>query len=301
MVCMKVCGKKSIFLLKAFGAGSTPAYGPLKLKKNAVELNTRNKNKMIQNKGKIIPGKSYLVTKDLVPTLERKQGRTLIDYTQKQVKILEEEFLKELWPSIPKGINCIALDALETSKQLERICTESGLPIVSLDRVYVTNADSYLEVTRQTDLKTGEIIIAARPGAKSIEQQIDSIPYKKIGLTDVGAFGGDTIIEVCRMLEKAGKKIAKIFLGYSSIGANEAINQNRDLEALNLFQFYEWIELRDLFGIDGRRIANGGFVPYWENLKEWASIPEKNEPKVKELCKRYNQKLFEIILEGKKK
>ena len=76
------------------------------------------------------------------------------------------------------------------------------------------------------------------------------------------------------------------------------------MSVLRTFNFYEWIELRDLFGIDGRAtgILNGirTFMPYWENLTQWASIPQCNEQKVAELCKYFNARLLAKLKKQKK-
>ena len=230
-----------------------------------------------------------------MPTLERKIRIPLIPNQKEEISRLEEEFLYRFWSYVPNGINKIAMDALTTSIELERAC-KIGLPVVSLDRVYVTDADKYLEVTRVTDKLTGKITVGERPGTKSLIEQVTSLrDYKEIVLVDVGAFEGETILKVCGILEEKDIKVVEIFLGYSSIGANKRINNDRKMTALNLFEFYEWVELRDLFGIDGRRTADGGLIPYWDNLIRWASISPENDLSVKQLCKEYNQKLMNIL------
>ena len=197
-------------------------------------------------------------------------------------------------------MNQVASDALVTSQQLERQCQLRNLPVVSLDRVYLTDADAYLEVTRITDPVTGKITISSRPGQPSLDRQLDQLSqYRKIILTDVGAFGGETMLETCTLIEQRGIKIEEILLGYSSIEANANINNKRKMTALDLFEFYEWIELRDFFGIDGRRVADGsGFIPYWEKPVEWASIPKPYEEAVKSLCQAYNSKLLTLLEEN---
>ncbi len=171
-------------------------------------------------------------------------------------------------------------------------------PLISLDRVYVPNADGYLEITRVTDPLTNKVIIGERPGNPSLEVQFSSLQkYKEINLVDVGAFEGNTLLEICVFLEEKGLKIAEIFLGYSSLEAKEKIGYDKKVTALNLFQFYEWVELRDFFGIDGRRIAQkpGYFIPYWENLNSWASIPLQYEKEVKNLCLDFNKSLLDLL------
>lgn len=246
---------------------------------------------------------TYLVTKDLVETLERKIGYKLKEDSKTKIKILEDEFITEFWPFIPNNLSKLAISALEVSERLNSITKESKYPIISLDKVYITSADEYLEVTRITDPITGKIKIAGRSGNKSLEEQINKLRnYNKMVLADVGAFEGDTLLDITKRLEMMGVNIEKIYLGFSDNRAYKKINSSKKLYCLYRFDFYEWIELRDLFGIDGRNVESCDgikrFIPYWENLVGWASISKENELNVAILCKYYNNKLLEILQEG---
>ena len=245
-----------------------------------------------------IAGNSYVISKDLVPTLERKIGIDLSPFVRERIRLLEDFFLSKFWRYIPEDINKITTNAFTTSVELEAVIDERGLPLISLDRVYAPKADGYLEITRVTDPKTNKITIGERPGNPSLEVQFIPLQkYTEINLVDVGAFEGNTILELCDLLEKKGLKIAEIFLGYSSVEAKEKISRNKKVTVLNLFQFYEWVELRDFFGIDGRRIAERPdyFIPYWENLSSWASVPLQYKNEVKNLCLDYNKGLLQLL------
>lgn len=241
-----------------------------------------------------------------MPTLERKIGIPLTDGLKRNIFCLEDCFLSEFWRYVPLEVNRICIDALLASWELESVCEMSKLPVISLDRVYISEADAYLEVTRLTDPNTGAVTIAPRPGAPALDEQMDPLRrYKRICLVDVGAFEGSTLIEVCKALEDRDISIEDIFLGFSSIGANAAINNDRKMTPLYLFEFYEWIELRDLFAIDGRKVADGAvgesinrFIPYRENLGKWASIPESFVLEVRELCLRYERALVDLLREN---
>ena len=239
---------------------------------------------------------TYLITKDIVETLERKIGYELDTELIEQINILEDEFLFDFFKFIPNNIKKTVVDASCISSQLESLVDRTNYPVISLDRVYLINADEYLEVTRLTNPKTGEVKITERPNTKPLQKQINNLrKYGNIVLVDVGAFEGETLLEICRLLEKDGINIKEIYLGVSSNEANEKINKRIKLTVLNLFDFYEWIELRDLFGIDGRNVGMENeaklFIPYWENLSKWASISKENEPYIRELCKKYNREL----------
>jgi len=235
---------------------------------------------------------TYLITKDLVETLERKFRFNLTSKLKRGLKKLENEFILDLLCLLPRSNN-VSMETSGVSKQLELLVKRSGLPIVSLDRVYVTNADQYLEVTRMTDQKTGEVKITERPGELNLPDQVSRLKsYNEIVLADVGAFEGETLSEVCELIESQGIRISEICLGFAGRQGYEKINKKRKVTSLNLFNFYEWIELRDFLGIDGRNfgVSKEGriFAPYWENLCGWASISRTNRKKVEQVCRSYN-------------
>lgn len=233
-------------------------------------------------------------------TLERKFGYKLNRDLTLDIRVLEDEFVSRFWSFIPNNISRVVIDTDSTSKQLDSLVEKSEYPVVSLDRVYITNADEYIEVTRVTDPKTGEVKIGERPLSEPLEKQINRLKkYDRVVLTDVGAFEGETLIEICNLIEKEDIDIEEIFLGFADNRANRKINKNRRMKVLNLFDFYEWLELRDLFGIDGRSVGtnkeNRLYIPYWENLPKWASILDKYEQEVIELCKDYYKILTERL------
>lgn len=240
---------------------------------------------------------TYLLSRDLVETLERKFGFSIDVVLKEDVKELEQEFIDCFRRYVPENVRYNCVNAQDISNQIASILEYARFPVISLDRVYIPSAQEFLEVTRQTNQETGQVKIAERPGALSIEEQVEKIrEYKEIVLADVGAFEGTTILDICDLLSQRDIKVDEIVLGISSNEANKKLNKTRKVSALNLFNFYEWIELRDLFGIDGRNIGirNGKreFIPYWENLCKWASISTENRDEVERLCKKFNSELI---------
>jgi hypothetical protein len=175
---------------------------------------------------------------------------------------------------------------------------KSRYPILSLDRVYFPFADYFIDVTRITDLQTGKITIGERPGSISLEKQIEDLQgIGDICLADVGAFEGDTLIETIDILKRNGIFVKEIVLGY--VG-NVALNKLKvDTKYLETRNFYEWIELRDFFGIDGRNLRSldgkRRFIPYWENLKKWASISDYDIEYARQLCLEFNSLLIGLL------
>lgn len=169
-----------------------------------------------------------------------------------------------------------------------------------MDRIYFPIADKYLEATRITDPVTGEVIIGERSGTLPLDWQLEQLRgYRSIVLADVGSFEGTTLLKICSLLEQKGLGIEEIVLGFVGKVAQEKLGSKYKLSSVYNFEFYEWIELRDFFGIDGRRqFGTDRIMPYWNNLPLWASISVSDEQSVVCLCKEYNTKLMDVLVKG---
>lgn len=240
-------------------------------------------------------GSTYLITRDLVPTLTRKIGLNLLDSTIEKISWLEEGFLADYWSLFEPVFFGVGVQSLDASLALGNKIKKNEA-LVSLDRVYIPQADYFLEVTRNTDPQTGEVVIGPRPGFAQIEEQISTIEEEEIILGDVGAYSGNTLLCVAQLLEQSGINVKEIQVAYSSFDA--AIRLSRDFlfSCMEAYDFYGWTELRDLFGIDGRRVKDKeGFIPYWENLRNWSPVSEARLDEASKLCKQYNAQLLELL------
>lgn len=245
---------------------------------------------------------TYLVSKDLALTLERRLGYKLNEGQKVAIDALEDRFLQEFWAYVPANIIKESVSADALSKLLQYLLSQENLPVVTLDDVYVnpSKVNGFFSVTRLTDPKTYETKIGSRPGAPSLEEQISKLASKykgkEIALADVGAFEGNTLVDVISMLEKASIKIPKVYLGvWGTQAINKVNGAVKQTVALRTYDLFEWIELRDFFGIDGRKTESGKIIPYWENLEKWASIVPENVQQVRELCQKYNGLLNDIL------
>jgi len=85
------------------------------------------------------------------------------------------------------------------------------------------------------------------------------------------------------LIEKnEGISVKQVYLGVAGRGVEAELKDISVDEIITVYgaNFYEWIELRDLLGIDGRAVGLSFegyrlYIPYWENLTEWASILKK--------------------------
>jgi len=241
--------------------------------------------------------KTYLITKDLVRTLEVKVGYTLKDAVKEAIVSLEDEFVYEFSMFIPSNVRLEVLTVVQIRESINRML--NGGSILSLDRIYFEEADFYLDITRQTDSISGKISIDSRFGSSPLEQQIGNINGEKpVTLVDVGVFDGDTLLKTYSLLERFGVDIERVVLGVASEKGFKKVNSLRTVGVGRIFDFYEWIELRDLFGIDGRSVASRSkrkFIPYWENLSDWASIQEKDCKEARNFCMEFNKRLKNIL------
>ncbi|RMF55354.1 hypothetical protein D6745_02510 [Candidatus Woesearchaeota archaeon] len=191
--------------------------------------------------------------------------------------------------------------AEEASKRLEERVAESRDFTLSLDRIYVRNADTYLDVSRTMD-NNGSVLITERPGTQDLAEQIANIgsPHT-INLIDVGVFEGGTLKVVCDLLQRQGNVINAVTVAVLNSNSEDKLRKSLGsdvkIDAVQEYNLSEWIELRDFFGIDGRKVVGkqGCFVPYWENLSEWASIPGERVENTRKLCQNFNKRLLELL------
>ncbi|MFQ5621395.1 MAG: hypothetical protein ACE5FT_06140 [Candidatus Nanoarchaeia archaeon] len=201
-----------------------------------------------------------------------------------KIRLLEYEFLAEFWPYIPQDAEPCVLNCTDISMELKKTVGEGT--VVSLDRMYYPWADGFVDVTR------GSNGLQPRPDMASINEQVSSLPGR-FTLVDVGVFQGETLTDICERMEASGKQVDRIIVGI----ANRDVRLVQPYTALNTYTLCDWMELRDLIGIDGKMVdvQERRFKPYWDNLVKGATIPVANESVVRGLCKVYNSKLLSIL------
>jgi len=256
---------------------------------------------------------TYLITKDLLETLERKYGYNINDDdVRKKLSSVQEEFVQKFWEAakLPNGIERYELDASELSVELKNAIRDNcKTPLISMDRVYIQNDSSFkmvndfLDVTRRTDPITGAVTLEERPGSRPLVKQVAYLRnhYSEVSLADVGAFTGDTLLKIIKWFENEGISVKQVYLGVAGRSV-EAELKDVNVEIITVYgaNFYEWIELRDLLGIDGRAVGLSSeghrlYIPYWENLTEWASISKESVEPVKEICQSSYKTIMQLL------
>ena len=210
---------------------------------------------------------------------------------------MENEFLKFFFGYVEGKARTKAILAIEICAKIEQMIENQPCPVVSLDRIYAPRTDYTIEATRVTDPVTKESTIGPRQNCPSIYDQIGFIDTRgPIAVADCGAFDGGTIEKICEMLEKRSIAIDCVYLGVCGRRAKERLSARWNLKCAYTMELYEWIELRDAFLIDGRAACapdrKRWFIPYSENLQNWASIPSGREEEAAKLCGNIQQKAY---------
>jgi hypothetical protein len=266
---------------------------------------------------------NYVITGDLVEVLIYKYGVkevAQIPELASEISQLEADFINSYAKVIPSRFQIVTLAAKGLIERIEEEVrkVEEASPntfILGLDKVYLRNRDLYLEVTREVDPSTGAKIskITNRFGTPPREDQFRTVELalsardgKKDGvvLVDVGVFDGETLKTVIEEMSKYDIPLKGIILGISKYGGKENLEKSFGdrVKVIRPIDFTEWIELRDLFLIDGRKVPEEytrdnvrRFVPYTENLVEWASIDKGRVDDAKKVCLQFNEKLGGLL------
>ncbi len=266
---------------------------------------------------------TYIVTKDLASTLVHRCGIGEVESNEglrNRIAALEVSFIEKFATLVPKGKEMIILPIEEIADAVKlrimSIPTGNKGMVVTLDPLFLKDADAILSITRQMNPDTRINKMGSRYGTPDVDEQIREIEMKLaardrkaegITLVDIGSFSGTTLKELVRMLKTRGIHVRAIILGLSSEKVKDTLRKAS--EGIGVYvthqrDFFEWLELRDLFLIDGRNVPreynngeNRGFIPYTENLAEWASIPDNNIQDCIRLCRRYNAELLTVLKE----
>jgi len=270
--------------------------------------------------------RTYIITKDVNDTLFNKLGVSeimTVPSLRGQIDRLQDSLIKEFKGVLSSDTQIKVFETSEISSSIQKKLTElarDGVgPIsISLDRIYARYASAHLEVTRALDPATGKLSPPTnRPNSAPLQAQIKELalmidflkkeyPSKRIevAMLDVGSFAGTTVTRIEEMLRSAGIVVDHIVLGISTPEGYEKLREvYKDRVSVQIpTEFYEWMELRDLFLIDGRKVPdsyspNGTrvFMPYTEMLVEDASVPLQNEKEAIQICLRYNKEIMEIL------
>lgn len=243
-----------------------------------------------------------MVTWDLKPSLGALRG---FDRINEGVLARTRQRLEQaLRTALPHDTPLEFIDYSELKKGISDLLAEerkSGLPVISLDRLYIDNSEFNLSISRLTNPRTGEKGLGPREGRSvslrelgveqeqpTIDQQLDEIASdlkqrgkKEAIIADVGIFSGESLIGIMDRFKERGIKIKSIVSGLSvREGVDNLKKYGVDVKSVRVYEaVHDWLEARDFFpGVPASgRIAG---QPVW-GTSEYRVI--ESEPRVKRL------------------
>lgn len=272
----------------------------------------------------------YILTRDVAETLTYTHKLEMVNGDRKlkaTVQEIEDEYLAKFTVTLSDSFTFRVISVEEVrnriSEELSRIRETVGPTfVISMDHIYAPDADAFLDATRETHPVTLKSRLSNRFGTKPIDRQIKDIRTQFSGklaaekdksgvgftggvvIVDVGSVTGGTITKMYERLNKRGVPVTKVVLGITSNEGKTSLEAKfgASVTVLENHEFAEWIELRDLLLISGRKVPQqytkdgmNRIIPYTENLGGWASVPEAKEEEVKALSIALNRKLLELL------
>jgi len=257
--------------------------------------------------------KDYIFTKDVVNLFTNRYGLNLNINQVGKIQKLENEFIDSIRDYLPRGYQIKVLDKLKFNEF-------NNENLLFLDDVYFNKKGEEISVTRTIPFeklgKNDAVKILPRFGSESLDIQISKLQKKEYSVVDCGVFSGHTLYDLISEFRDKGIKINKAYLGvcnknsiieikgksYLAKVDNTSVEKKAsDLELIipdeGIFDFGEWIELRDMLGFDGRSVysTNRTFKCYSTDLHEHASIDRENEDSVVNISNLYHNKIMNVV------
>lgn len=267
----------------------------------------------------------YLISKGVVNLLVNRYRLDLSCQAKQKIELLEEEFTKRLGQELSDFFDYDVVSADTIDKTMEKsVKRSSRLPIIGLDDVYFRGipTDGEVSITRLvTDVNNfDKKILGPRKGYASLEEQMTSLEKdfsgKDVALMDVGVFEGETLLDkergVINMMKSRGINVMRLYVSIVNSPALQKFN-DAGIEIVTSNKLYDftggdWLEVRDLLGLDGRKISSeqydlnkntqlfAKYIQDPQTLKAGANIQDGVTASiVLDLCSMYQKKLLREI------
>ena len=192
----------------------------------------------------------------------------------------------------------------ELQEGMNRLVSESNLPVVSLDRTYVDDSQpnllGYLDATRTVDTNLQGTGLKSRIRKNSLRQQIYRLAKvageKPITLIDDVIFEGKTLLEIIAQFRDLGVTIDSVLTGIAIQEGIDLLEAN-GVSVETVVDPYEQVideicerDFRVGAPYSGRTIFNGSTTmgaPYllpFGKPEQWASLPEDQALDFSLLC-----------------
>jgi len=195
----------------------------------------------------------------------------------------------------------------EISIGLTSLVGESGLPVISMDRVYFESKLNF-EITRLVDNDGNDYGWGNRPGTPPLKQQIQKLQMSGICeavIVDDVVFSGILLERTINLLSGIGIHVPLICVG---IGIAEGVNRingtKREILCVRTYKevidevcerdFYPGVPLSGRLLIGGDNIGIPYLLPFGKPEK-WASIPSEYVVNFSKFCLRQTIRLFDEI------
>ncbi len=294
-------------------------------------------------------GNEYLITLDITPALQNMLKIPLSFETKGRLLSFEHELARQFWQHgfVSPEDRQHSLSSGDISTHVYEALAEEPRPVVSFDVTHFPTIRSVpFSITRLTSpVDPSQYKFGPRKGHEDLPEQIEILSKDLNGsapvILDIGTYSGGSIVvpilsgsmsedEKKLMIEHGvitDKTEVDAYKGfraqgimpqavYMGVGGKRAVEALRALgietHVLHEFEFRDWIELRDVIGVDGRKVdetylseaavaksqTHQKFIPYRERPEDWATIlPKKHEEFVKWCDKSFDQ-LCSIVKEG---
>jgi len=250
----------------------------------------------------------YVISEDIEVLLkEWAKMRNFKIPSENYFKKLREEFKRKLEEIFGKG-NVDMVSSQELRGEMQKLIYQTGLPAVSMDRVYIRTSPS-IEVSRIVDDFLNDCGIGSRFGAPPLQEQLFKVKerFKEIVLVDDVIFSGKVISEILLSLNKLGVKVPIVVAGITIGEGAEILKEKTGAEILTVRYYKEVIDEiceRDFYPgvpLSGRLMTTSSIeigVPYllpFGKPCEWASIPKERVKEFSQFCLEQTIKLWETI------
>lgn len=244
-----------------------------------------------------------ILTGDVVSTLNGRYGIPLYLDQDRRLDELERKFLEDLASSIFSDYDCLVLSNREVIDLYEEHTSRESLPVVSIDDLWKKEGIFYFEINRKLDSDSGDVYLAPRAGHESLENQVkhlvNQLPQGEVMLVDRGCIAGGTILYSASLLGKEGIRVRKVLLGpHRKEGFDRLKSELGSSVEISLLSHdwncEEWVESRDLVGISGRILKNGGHSPYFAQ-PSYISARINDPPSFRQQCEYF---LREVEMRG---
>lgn len=215
-----------------------------------------------------------------------------------------EKYLSEVFGAE----NVDMVSARELRSGMEKLIQQTGLPAVSMDRVYIrTNPE--IQVSRIVDGTLDNCGIAPRFGTLSISDQLLAVKgrFNEVVLTDDVIFSGKVITKILLSLRAIGVRVPVVVAGITIGEGSRRLKEKTEAKILTVRYYEEVIDEiceRDFYPgvpLSGRFIAGTNIeigAPYLQPFgkpNKWASIPEDEIQGFSLFCVQQTIRLWEEI------